>query len=80
MIKQRILVTGNLGYIGSAMVPMLTGAGYEVTGFDIGYFGTRDMVSMNQQSKKSHLKRCCFWQKENPSAIRRTAYGTKSWS
>jgi nucleoside-diphosphate-sugar epimerase len=32
------MVTGNLGYIGSTMVPVLTGAGYEVTGYDVGYY------------------------------------------
>jgi nucleoside-diphosphate-sugar epimerase len=36
MIKN-ILVTGNLGYIGSVLVPQLTKK-YHVTGFDIGYF------------------------------------------
>ena len=30
----RILVTGNEGYIGSILVPMLKEAGHEVRGFD----------------------------------------------
>jgi nucleoside-diphosphate-sugar epimerase len=34
----RILVTGNLGYIGSVLVPILQSAGHEVVGYDIGYY------------------------------------------
>ena len=34
----RIFVTGNKGYIGSAIVPLLKESGHEVVGFDIGYF------------------------------------------
>ena len=33
-----ILVTGNLGYIGTVLVPMLKDLGHNVTGYDIGYF------------------------------------------
>jgi nucleoside-diphosphate-sugar epimerase len=36
MIKN-ILVTGNLGYIGSVLTPLLSKK-YDITGFDIGYF------------------------------------------
>ena len=35
----RILVTGHNGYIGSAMVPILVGAGHQVVGLDTFYFG-----------------------------------------
>lgn len=35
---RKVLVTGHRGYIGSVLVPLLQGAGYEVTGLDIGYF------------------------------------------
>jgi nucleoside-diphosphate-sugar epimerase len=34
----KILVTGNLGYIGSVLVPKLQSLGHEVTGLDSGYF------------------------------------------
>ncbi len=34
----RILVTGNQGYIGSVLVPILQQAGHEVVGYDIGYY------------------------------------------
>jgi nucleoside-diphosphate-sugar epimerase len=37
MLKS-IMVTGNLGYIGSTMMPILVDNGYDVTGFDIGYY------------------------------------------
>ena len=38
MSKQTVMVTGNLGYIGSVMVPILTREGYGVVGYDIGYY------------------------------------------
>ena len=34
----KILVTGNKGYIGSVLAPMLIKKGYDVLGYDIGYF------------------------------------------
>ncbi len=34
----KILVTGNLGYIGSVLTPALENLGHEVTGLDTGYF------------------------------------------
>ena len=34
----KILVTGNLGYIGSVLVPNIKKLGHEVVGYDIGYF------------------------------------------
>ena len=34
----RILVTGNLGYLGSVLVPELLRAGHEVAGLDTGYY------------------------------------------
>lgn len=37
-MAKTIMVTGNLGYIGSVMVPFLTDIGYEVAGYDIGYY------------------------------------------
>lgn len=34
----RVLVTGNLGYIGTVLVPILSDVGYDVWGFDTGYY------------------------------------------
>ena len=34
----KVLVTGNQGYIGSVMVPVLMNAGHEVSGYDIGLY------------------------------------------
>ena len=36
--KKRILVTGNLGYIGSLLTPLFTEKGYDVLGIDSGIF------------------------------------------
>ncbi len=56
MSKQRILVTGNLGYIGSVMVPELIAQGYEVTGFDIGYYEHCYLVEQKQPLVKQIKK------------------------
>jgi nucleoside-diphosphate-sugar epimerase len=34
----RVLVTGHQGYLGTVMVPILQGAGHDVTGLDAGFF------------------------------------------
>jgi len=33
-----VMVTGDLGYIGSVLVPMLLDLDYSVKGYDIGYY------------------------------------------
>src|SRR5438105_11120306 len=40
--SMRVMVTGNLGYVGTVMTPLLHAAGFEVWGLDTGYF--RDCV------------------------------------
>ena len=39
----RVLVSGNLGYIGAVLVPMLRSAGHEVAGLDIGLYDGCDL-------------------------------------
>jgi nucleoside-diphosphate-sugar epimerase len=46
---KNIFVTGNLGYIGSIFVPLILQEGYNVTGYDIGYYD----------------KECCLYQEES---------------
>jgi nucleoside-diphosphate-sugar epimerase len=38
MTNMKILVTGNQGYIGSVLTPLLQEQGHEVVGYDIGYY------------------------------------------
>ena len=47
-MKKKILVTGNLGYIGSVLVPMLSPK-YKVAGYDIGYYKNCNLVKINKQ-------------------------------
>lgn len=37
----RVLISGACGYIGSVLVPHLKAAGYDITGYDIQYFGNQ---------------------------------------
>ena len=34
----KVMVTGHRGYIGAVLVPLLTAAGHEVIGYDMGFF------------------------------------------
>ena len=45
----KVLVTGNQGYIGSVLVPLLIDKGYEVIGYDVGYY--RDCTLVEEQTK-----------------------------
>jgi nucleoside-diphosphate-sugar epimerase len=38
----RVLITGNLGYIGTVLAPMAVAAGHDVVGLDAGYFDACD--------------------------------------
>ena len=48
---KKVLVTGNLGYVGSVLVPELQKHRYEVIGFDIGYF-KNCLISKIYKNKK----------------------------
>ena len=45
----KILVTGNLGYIGSLLAPTLQNSGHEVIGFDSGYFEECALIPIKSQ-------------------------------
>jgi nucleoside-diphosphate-sugar epimerase len=55
-MNKHIMVTGNLGYIGSTMVPILTRAGYTVSGYDTGYYDNCYLVESKQDLKKQIKK------------------------
>ena len=38
MSKKKVIITGSLGYVGSVLAPYLLERGYEVRGFDTGFF------------------------------------------
>lgn len=42
----RVLLTGDQGYIGSVLGPMLQDAGYDVVGLDIGFFAENKLVDI----------------------------------
>ena len=48
----KLMVTGDLGYVGSVLVPTLQGKGYEVVGFDIGYFADCLLCPVNENYKR----------------------------
>ena len=56
-MAKTIMVTGNLGYIGSVMVPFLTDErGYDVIGYDIGYYEDCYLKSAQQKLVKQIKK------------------------
>ena len=56
MSKKTVLVTGNLGYIGSVMVPYLIERGYDIIGYDVGYYEDCYLVPAPQALKKQIKK------------------------
>ena len=55
MKNLKIMVTGDLGYIGSVLAPLLVKRGYEVAGLDIGYFADC-LLGLTQENHKRHFK------------------------
>lgn len=56
MRKKTIMVTGNLGYIGSVMVPFLAEKGYDIIGYDIGYYEDCYLIDSKQPLKQQIRK------------------------
>lgn len=56
MSKKTVLVTGNLGYIGNVMVPFLRQRGFDVVGYDAGYYEECYLIPTKQDVKKQILK------------------------
>jgi nucleoside-diphosphate-sugar epimerase len=48
----KIMVTGDQGYIGAVMVPMLTDKGYEVVGYDAGFFTENLLLPLKESYTK----------------------------
>lgn len=48
----KLLVTGDLGYVGSVLVPLLAERDYEVTGLDIGYFADCSLTSTFEEYRR----------------------------
>lgn len=55
MIK-RVLVTGNQGYIGSVLAPVLAAAGYDVVGLDSGIFHDATFIERSPGVSVQHYK------------------------
>ena len=51
----RILITGNLGYIGSVMSNILAKQGHQVIGYDIGYF--KDCITSKYIPVKNQINK-----------------------
>ena len=54
----RILVTGDQGYIGSVLVPILQSRGHVVVGFDIGYFADCSFSPIDESYKQIRKDIC----------------------
>lgn len=54
--KKTVMVTGNLGYIGNVMVPFLIEKGYDVVGYDAGYYEDCYLIPTKQAVKKQIKK------------------------
>ena len=48
----RVLLTGDRGYIGSVLSKILLDRGYEVIGYDSGYFSENTLISLDQNYKQ----------------------------
>ena len=53
----KIMVTGDRGYIGSVLVPILINKQYSVVGYDSGYFSANLLEGYKEDYKR--YSRCC---------------------
>ena len=51
----KVLITGNLGYIGSVLTKLLLNKGYDVTGLDIGYYKENLVQKVDNLKKQINL-------------------------
>lgn len=51
-VVMKVLVTGNNGYIGNVMCPMLKEEGFEVFGLDTNYFDECEFIKRNNKAKQ----------------------------
>ena len=51
----KVLVTGNQGYIGSVLVPLLIERSYEVIGYDVGYY--KECILFDDQTKIKQISK-----------------------
>ena len=63
----RVLVTGDRGYIGSVLVPRLIKNGYDVVGFDSGFF---DDQSQSEKAQTKYKKITKDIRKVKPSDLK----------
>jgi nucleoside-diphosphate-sugar epimerase len=62
-MNKTIMVTGNLGYIGNVMVPFLAAKGYNVIGYDTGYYEDCYLKQVEQPLEKQirkDVRDCCI--------------------
>ena len=48
----KIMVTGDQGYIGAVLVPILISKGYEVIGYDVGFFTENTLYFLEEEYLK----------------------------
>ena len=68
---KNILVTGDRGYIGSVLVPLLLEKNYKVTGFDTDYFGNgkKNISHPNYKSITKDIRKIAEKELEDIDAV-----------
>lgn len=55
-IKEKVIITGNLGYVGSVLTDYLIEKNYEIIGVDIGWFKNDLVINNNTNKFKQYIK------------------------